>query len=60
MAAAQGPQCQGGCGKRVSVRRATCCPWCRRTLCLKCECPNKCAAFAAGGTPPLAKKTETP
>ena len=42
MAAASGPKCEGGCGKRVSVRRVTRCPWCRRVLCLKCFCPAKC------------------
>jgi hypothetical protein len=46
MSAAQGPPCVV-CGKRVSYRRITTCPRCRRVLCLKCICPNSCF-----GTPP--------
>jgi hypothetical protein len=42
MSAATGPLCEGTCGKRVSARRVTQCPWCRRVLCLKCECPDRC------------------
>jgi hypothetical protein len=61
MSAAQGPYCQGGCGKRVSACHVTRCPWCGRVLCMKCECPGKCATFAAGTAPPaLAKKPESP
>jgi hypothetical protein len=49
MTAATGPQCEGRCKRRVSTRRVTRCPWCRRVLCLKCECPDKCGARAAAG-----------
>lgn len=43
MSAAKGPMCQGGCGKRVSLRQVTRCPYCRLVVCLKCICPNRCA-----------------
>jgi hypothetical protein len=42
MSAAKGPPCEG-CRKRVSMKRITRCPWCRRVLCLSCECPQRCA-----------------
>lgn len=45
MAAAKGPPCEV-CHKRVSVRRVTRCPWCRRILCLNCTCPNLCYKIA--------------
>lgn len=45
MTAAKGPPCEG-CGKRVSARRVTRCPWCRRVLCLACVCPARCAQRA--------------
>lgn len=39
---AKGPPCVV-CGKPVSKRAVTRCPWCRRVLCFKCNCPGKCA-----------------
>lgn len=41
MSKALGPPCSV-CSKRVSYRRVPRCPWCKRVLCMKCQCPNKC------------------
>lgn len=49
MSAAKGPPCER-CGKRVSQRRVTRCPWCRTVLCLKCTCPRRCAEKFIGKT----------
>lgn len=43
MSAASGPPCVK-CARRVSAHWITRCPWCLSVLCMKCECPKRCAA----------------